>query len=347
MSLAEKIVDCPRGRAVCAALIEAGNDEVRRAVLDTWFVRPGSPSDPEAAQARLVGVLEAISPAQVVLEVSENVVLQAVQAAVHGAHYWQPPDDDDLVYARPDVRPALLSIAVALTESLHTRSWGDPADLQEQFAVRYQLDDDRYSNRRPSSEAIDLHAWRTKVVEEEVNAQRYRPSDPAAHYSGSWWSSPVFTGALQTTKAIAGSKNLRLGLVEDWMNCDRLLIWPVSVDSGPRVFEITGPDRWALLVSTYPLEVTASRRHEWYQATGEALDWLIPDWSAVAADYDGVHLTMWGYLTTPGMAIPTTGGATMLAGWNPDTTYWLHPELVTYADEPAQWRLVDHQWQPQ
>ncbi|ORM27805.1 hypothetical protein BFL43_22190 [Williamsia sp. 1135] len=192
--------------------------------------------------------------------------------------------------------------------------------------VRYQLDDDKDPNRKPKNDPIDLHEWRTNAVDEEVSAQRYRPSDPGAHYGGSWRSIPVFTGALQTTTAVSGATNVRLGLVEDWVNCDRLLIGPVSVANGPRVFEITGPAAWAELVSAYPLVTTASRRHEWYQATGEALDWFIPDWSAVAADYDGVQLTMWGYLTTPGMAIPVDAGATMLAGWNPDTTFWLHPE---------------------
>jgi len=41
-----------------------------------------------------------------------------------------------------------------------------------------------------------------------------------------------------------------------------------------------------------------SRRHDWWRVTGSAGAWMIPDWVAVAADYDAVHLTVGGYLTT-------------------------------------------------
>ena len=302
--------------------------------------------DSDRAMERLVDLLASI-PATQVSDFSVELTLQAVAAAVDSAHYWQPPDENDLVYARPAVRAALLPIARALTESPHTHDWSEGVDLGRQHVVRYQLDDDKNPNRRPSNAVIDLDIWRARAMEQELRAQRTRPLDPAAPYSGSWWSSPVFTGALQTTVAIDGARNMRLGLVEDAFDWHRLLIWRVAIGGAPRIFEITGPMKWADLVTSYPLAVTASRRHDWYRATGEVHDWSIPDWAAVAADYDAVHLTMWGYLTTPGMAIPAAGGATVLAGWNPDTTYWLRPELVSYKEEPSHWLQVDERWLPQ
>lgn len=74
----------------------------------------------------------------------------------------------------------------------------------------------------------------------------------------------------------------------------------------------------------FPLEVTASRRHDRYRTTGVAGRWTIPDWSLAAAEYDAVHLTVAGYLTTAGRALDVTrDAATVLAGWDPDVTNWL------------------------
>ncbi|MDV6266594.1 hypothetical protein [Rhodococcus globerulus] len=46
-----------------------------------------------------------------------------------------------------------------------------------------------------------------------------------------------------------------------------------------------------------------SRRSVWFDTTGTHCNWLIPDWAAVAEDYDAAHLSLHGYLTTPGIAI--------------------------------------------
>lgn len=43
--------------------------------------------------------------------------------------------------------------------------------------------------------------------------------------------------------------------------------------------------------------MTALKRHDWYRTTGRDGSWVIPDWSQVAHDYDGVHLSIAGYLT--------------------------------------------------
>ena len=75
----------------------------------------------------------------------------------------------------------------------------------------------------------------------------------------------------------------------------------------------------------------------WYDTTGEYRDWFIPDWVSVAADYDAVHLTMMAYLTTPGIAIPLSAnsGATVLAGWDPDATFWIRRNNITVDDDPT------------
>jgi hypothetical protein len=58
----------------------------------------------------------------------------------------------------------------------------------------------------------------------------------------------------------------------------------------------------------------------------------------VAADWDAVHVSVAGYLTTAGIAIPAGGGAcTMLAGWDPDATWWLN-DVLSLTSPPEDWR---------
>ena len=91
----------------------------------------------------------------------------------------------------------------------------------------------------------------------------------------------------------------------------------------------------------YPLDVSKSRRHDWWRATGRAARWLIPDYAAVAADWDAVHVSVAGYLTTAGIAIPAGDGAcTMLAGWDPDATWWLN-DVLSLTSPPEDWREDD------
>ncbi len=78
-------------------------------------------------------------------------------------------------------------------------------------------------------------------------------------------------------------------------------------------------------MAAHPLDVTASRRPDRFGAVdARAGDWLIPDWPAVAAAYDGVHVSVLGWLTTSGVPVPVRPGATTtLADRDPDATWWL------------------------
>jgi hypothetical protein len=143
---------------------------------------------------------------------------------------------------------------------------------------------------------------------------------------------------------------MQLLLTEDDAGWEHARVWPLRPTGEVRVFEVTGPEAWAALVEAYPLPLTASRRHDWFRTTGVDSEWFIPDWAAVANDYDAVHLTMVGYLTTPGTAIPVRGGASVLAGWNADETYWL-ADVLEPAGEPVEWERRDtgrdhDEWMP-
>lgn len=133
-----------------------------------------------------------------------------------------------------------------------------------------------------------------------------------------------------------------------------------------RIAEIRTPEDWAELCRRYPLDVTAQRRHVWFETTGRKGRWVIPDWSRVAEEFDGVHVGLAGYLQTAGAvidvgscfpgeghgrlgeeseAIPTAGDtddrtASVLAGWHPDTTFWLN-DVIDTVTEVVEWRLDD------
>jgi hypothetical protein len=64
----------------------------------------------------------------------------------------------------------------------------------------------------------------------------------------------------------------------------------------------------------------------------------MPDWPAVAEDWDAVHLSVAGYLTTAGRALAVDEGtATVLAGWPPDATFWL-ADVLRVLGSATSWR---------
>ena len=91
-----------------------------------------------------------------------------------------------------------------------------------------------------------------------------------------------------------------------------------------RLLRITSVDDWLALCRAHPLDVTFARRHDWTRATGERHAWIVPDWAAVAAHHDAVHLDVRCWLEGAGRALRIDGGsATVIAGWSPDATCWL------------------------
>lgn len=111
-----------------------------------------------------------------------------------------------------------------------------------------------------------------------------------------------------------------------------------------RVFEIGRAADWAHLCTRFPLDVTAHKRHDWYRITGHTGRWLVPDWLRVAEHYDAVHLQVGAYLVAAGAAIPVadhSGAASVIAGWNPDETFWFTPD-ITHGNDVNHWTLNDN-----
>ena len=145
-----------------------------------------------------------------------------------------------------------------------------------------------------------------------------RPDDPRAPYSGYWWSTPALSELRRSIGSLQSTGPVGLHLVEDAFIWRSARCWSLELRPCASIFEIGGTDDWAELVRRYPLAVTKSRRHDWWRATGRDLDWAIPDFHAVASDYDAIHLSVAGYLSTASRAIRAGEAHTVLAGWNPD-----------------------------
>lgn len=160
---------------------------------------------------------------------------------------------------------------------------------------------------------------------------RDRPDDPAAHFGGTWWSRPPAAGLPSTRAWPTTGQPVSLWGTEDVPGDEPVAVHRITVPGDLRILELTGADDWADLCREYPLEVTASRRHDWYRCTGRDGRWLIPDWSQVAQRWDAVHLTFAGYLAAASryIRVPGTGvddrrdAASVIADWGPDVLYRL------------------------
>jgi hypothetical protein len=325
----------PRGRRFCAEVACAGHDEVRGAYYTTAW----SPND-DAARQRFVMVLSETVP-----EVDEDTLLPCLADAVAQALYWQPPAQEDIVLTDPRVVEALRPVADAVVGSPTWRLWTSGLDIHAQAHVRWTGDHPTDAPRLTGI-ADGLREWRRETLENERSAYEW-PDDPTAPWSGHWWSTPVWGRAVATSPARPGLGATQLMLVEDSLGWTEARVSPLRPSPGARVYEVDGTETWVDLVNRYPLEVTRSRRHDWWRTTGRTGRWFIPDWHAVAAGYDAVHLTVAAYLATPGRALDVEGGATVLAGWDPDVTFWLADVLVP-AGETVDWERVpgSDRWRP-
>src|SRR5690348_15038461 len=170
-------------------------------------------------------------------------------------------------------------------------------DAANQHEVVFDDPDGRLLPDPPHDGRAAVLAWRADTLERESSAADW-PDDPRAPYSGSWWSTPALSGLRRSTRRLESTGPVGLHLIEDAFSWTSAQCWPLQVHPDASVFEIGGPDDWTELVRRYPLAVTKSRRHDWWRATGHDFEWAIPDYHAVAADYDAVHLSVAGYLST-------------------------------------------------
>jgi hypothetical protein len=352
----------PRGRRFCLELVLSGEGQDTDEGAKLWQLLFHATHRLESARGQAgtlfgPGVDEPLPNPSVadiasaldkmpMIVVNETNSLEALAAAVDSARYWQEPDGTDGLLAAAGILSALERIAAHTVASPSISWWSGPV-ASDQWSVQFTDSGQDVAMRLPAEKALLL--WRDDEVENEQTATRKRPADPHANWTGEWWSKPA-VALTKSTRTLRDLGPMGLSLIEDrfgWKKADTERLH----DQDPtRICEITDTDVWAELCWTYPLDVTATRRHDWYRVTGRSGRWVIPDWSRVSRDFDAVHLSTFAYLSSAGIVIKVDGdAASMIAGWNPDETYWLTDVSSdpttrtswTLDNETGHWRVTE------
>lgn len=325
---ASALLEGPRGRRPCLELATMLDSDTRLAVFSAAHALasgsgivmlasrsegngPPTASVEDVAEALAAATWPALRPRD---------LLVALDRAVASARYWQEPDGEDVLASTPVVRAALAPVAELIAGSLHTGWWSEPCAPSAQWSVVWHEDGRPDLERAGASRTWRggmPRSWPTRRAPGEMRLRirgrtsparggqrrrrrcRARPGPCAAlDPSGCGWSRTPWESATVRRVPVAG---------------------------GSGVIEIDGPEAWAGLCRRFPLDVTASRRHDWYRTTGRGEGtWVQPNWASVAREADAVHVSVAAYLTTAGRALPVADGvSTVLAGWDPDATIWL------------------------
>jgi hypothetical protein len=250
------------------------------------------------------------------------------------AEQWEP--------ALPAGQAGLLRpLAEAVASAPAASWWWEPADLRHQ---RWVGCDHHRTLARGGAVARAVEAAEDDAAAEEeamardwALAPRGRRGGAEVIVTGTWWSGPL-GGTIWTSRGNIGDlPAVGLACAEDPLGEEEFEVWAVGIDPAARVYEVHEPGDWGRLAAAHPRDVTASRRHDWNSWTGREGRWILPDWRSVAAQWDGVHVSVAGYLSTARMAVDGgDGAASLLAGWDADQTLWLR-DVFTGTRQVTTW----------
>jgi hypothetical protein len=172
--------------------------------------------------------------------------------------------------------------------------------------------------------------------------EKFAPLGEAEHGSMRAWCTASWEGIWTVSSPAA---ELADALVDVWELDDQTSRWHLTIDDSARIFRVAGPDDWERLVTDY--RTVGSVEGNWELPNQNQGDvgalavlpeqramrtsirhFLVPNWNAVAEDWDGVHLTWAGFLTTEGLVIDMgSNDVAMMRGWGSERTLWLNPVL--------------------
>ncbi len=230
-----------------------------------------------------------------------------------------------LTAARQELRP----VAEAIVTAASRYGWWDPVQRSDQ---RLLIWDDHDELRGEAVEdAVRAGVERARRENDEGLA-RGRPRLPPGHRRGAhWWSAPDFAPLTWTTGAVAPLPTTALlGFVDTHRPFEPTgaSVLSVKVEDEARVYEVADPEDWRRLVERFPMDVTGTHDGEWRYWGSVTGPWTLPDWSEVMEHFDGVHVTVGGFVNSCGLALAVGNTFTMLGGWIPDATLWLHDVTI-------------------
>ncbi len=294
-------------------------------------------SMPEISVQEIARILDGTS----LVPATAALLQQALVRSVDSARYWQEPDGEDTLLALPALAAPLERVARHLADCGFAATWLDPVDLRNQFQVEFDQHDPQGRSQAPGGKALGiLQEWRAGILATEARDAAELQNSQLGSFSGEWWSKPS-SRLTAGTGVFPGGEPVGLSCVEDGFGWEQASARAVSVPPAAKVLEIATAEDWVRLCREHGLEVTAHKRHDWYLATGRDGAWKIPDWLAVARDYDGVHLGIGAYLALAGQCLEIDEKyASVIAGWDPDQAFWFTDELRFYG--PArEWTCLD------
>lgn len=109
----------------------------------------------------------------------------------------------------------------------------------------------------------------------------------------------------------------------DWFPTYPLPQARLQVAASARVYEVHGPRDWHTLVLRYADATTDASLDENLLSTAGIDHGPAPRWSAVAEDFDGIHLSLLGLLTATFVPFTSDGITTTLWAWDFECTRWL------------------------
>lgn len=340
----ESLLDGPRGRRLCwTAVNEQSFTRTGRRQLGFLELEGGA----DHALRLLKRELAATDLSKLSSCTDDVALLDLVADSVDAARYWQNPDELDLLLADRRIAAALAPVAEAICQAPASAWWSSSIALDDQVVFDHREDGEPPPPLTGAPTVVV--EWKKQELADEV---RFRDR----WISGHWWSPPIWLLALDeatrwgpdrpavqvTTRSLGHLGGVGLLLGETRTDGSTARCWPVRCRRPPKVCEIRHDADWLDLVERYPIELTWARRGNWHEATGLEGRWLLPDWSLVAEDYDGVHVGLTAYLGMSGRALRVgPGAATFIAGWNPDETYWL-ADVLDLAGGFTRWVATEH-----
>lgn len=359
MITAADLLDGPRGRRFCLELLiaaQADDDWIDGDLHSMLFwteyhlgrsrgsggVLFGPGADiPEPAPP--VSTVAAAIDALALPEVTAAAIADTLGATADSAMAWQPHDDRDEFLRHPGLRDTLDRLAAWATGSDRVQQLFRPlAPRWTVEFVRYGAGDRAVPERPAPAEA--LRTWRDDLLADQ------RRGEPSG-MSGTWWTTPPWPLEPTTGAPFPALGPLALWAVEDSFGDYQAIVRRAAGGPDDRIVRVDSPENWAALCRRWPLAVDrTTRRTDWAASTGGQATWVQPDWAAVAAEVDVVHLTVAGWFRCSGIAIAVDGDgdgdrASVVAGWTPDAAYRLTgPDPVADAG-PTRWiRPDDDPW---
>ena len=254
-----------------------------------------------------------------------EISLQAAYVAIDELSIWRPDFQEVMKYSLLNGRK-LRNLARAILERPDAGWWFTPMDKKAQTWAARKHDAPTLPKFKPPS-AAPMTYWE----------QRTNKSESGLYTCTSFEGNSSFLTAMDISD-VHGPNDLTMEFEFP------IKQWRLSVSDAARVYEINGPADWHQLCVEYPAKsardasdpeesdnegwalyplATLPRDSDGQDFATDVENWLTPNWSAVAEDWDGVHLTLGGLLTAEKVRVVSDAGWSMLRFWDMEQTMWL------------------------